>query len=254
MMLNEKKKKSKNNPGKIFILFILFIVLGIFVLDYFRDSGEGMLVVNTYPVTGTFSVGKNLRGESNSIFYLKKGLYQVSFSDYSEQYITPKDQTIRISPGKTFPVTGEYKNRFLPETPPDGFKADSLRVYGTQERKCKDGTIFSYINGGALVYLKYGLYETTHAVYYNNNGTELVADIFDMKNMHNSRAALADPEICPPGSKDFVLGDSGKMYNYPPDFFIYFCKSRYLVFISINDDNQKEMLLSFASEIASNIP
>ena len=214
----------------------------------------GTLNIKTYPVTGSVFVDGKSFGEAPVAISLKAGEYDVSFSEYSEQYNIPPDRKIKIEHGSTVEFIGTYENRFIPAKPPDGFSpADSIRIYGTSERKLKDGTIFDYINGGGLVYLKHGLYETTHQVFQDVEGNKITVDIFDMSTRKNAQSAFTNEEICPQGFITCEIGTECKAYNYEPDFFLYFLKSKYLVYISTNDDSIRKVLETYAAKINMNI-
>ena len=218
-------------------------------------TNVGTLNIKTYPVTGSVFVDGKLSGEAPLAISLKAGEYDVSFSEYSKQYNIPPDRKIQIENGKTTEIIGTYKNRFVPAKPPDGFSpADSIRIYGTSERKLKDGTIFDYINGGGLIYLKHGLYETTHQVFQNVEGNKITVDIYDMSTQENAQTAFSNEEICPQGFITCNIGMECKAYNYKPDFFLYFIKSKYLVYINTNDDSMRKILEVYAAKINMNIP
>jgi hypothetical protein len=127
-------------------------------------------------------------------------------------------------------------------------------VYGTKERSLRDGTIFDYIDGGAIVYLRHGLRETTHAVWRNSTGSTLTLDIFDMGTPAGAEAGLNDDEICPAGFGRPEVGAPGKSYRYEPDFFLYFHKSNFLVYVATNNDSLKTTVESFAASVCGNIP
>ena len=218
------------------------------------ETRQGTLTVTTTPVPGTISIDGEVRGDSPLSLALKAGKHTVSFSSISDQFEPPEKQTIKLIAGEIARITGEYSNCFIPFEPPTGFSpADSIRYYGTKERKLQDGTIFDYINGGGLVYLDHGLRETTHAVYRNEERNELVVDIFDMGTPENAEAAINDEKICPEGNDVCDIGSACKSYNYEPDFLIYFRKSRYLVFISVTNDLLKEAIMKYADTIANTI-
>jgi len=217
-------------------------------------GGEGTLTVRTAPVRGTVVVDGVPRGEAPVTLVLKAGEHEVSFADYSGQFTPPKKRNVRIEPGRTVEIAGKYVDRLVPEVPPPGFSpADSVRYYGTKERKLKDGTIFDYIDGGALVYLRHGLCGTTHVLFRDDGGDEIVLDIFDMGNPVNAERAFRDEEICPAGFETLDIGGGCKSYHYEPDFLLYFHKSRYLVFLSTTSDSLRETLVSYAREVESRI-
>lgn len=217
-------------------------------------TNHGTLNIKTYPVTGSVFVDGKLFGEAPVTISLKAGEHDVSFSEYSKQYNIPSNRKIEIENGKSSEIIGIYENRFIPPEPPDGFPpADSIRIYGTSERKLKDGTIFDYINGGGLIYLKHGLRETTHQVFQNVEGNKITIDIYDMSTRENAQAAFSNEEICPQGFITCDIGTECKAYYYEPDFFLYFIKSKYLVYISTNDDSMRKILEVYAAKINMNI-
>jgi len=217
-------------------------------------TNVGTLNIRTYPVSGSVFVNGKPYGEAPVAISLKAGEYEISFSEYSDQYNIPPDQKIKIENGGSLEFTGIYENRFIPAKPPAGFSpADSIRIYGTSEGKLKDGTIFDYINGGGLVYLKHGLRETTHQVFQNAEGIKITVDIFDMGTRKNAQSAFSNEEICPQGFIACNIGTECKAYNYEPDFFLYFFKSKHLVYISTNDDSIRKVLELYAATINMNI-
>jgi len=241
---------------KLQVLLVLSLAALLIVLTilFFR-GGEGTLTITTYPVPGTVCVDGESIGEAPRTLTLKAGKYEVSYSPYSDQYDSPGTRIIQIKKGQQKSTVGIYRNKFLPAEPPAGFsREDSIRIYGTVERKLKDGTIFDYINGGALIYLRHGLIETTHAVYHDEDENTIVVDIFDMETTENAGAAFDDEEICQRGFKTDGLGEIYKIYNFKPEVLIYFHKSFYLVSLSINNDNLRKILQTFAQTIEQAIP
>jgi len=233
---------------------VLYLTVLVIVLLVSCNNGEGIITAATYPVPGEVIIDGTSYGEAPVSVTLKEGTHNVSFSVYSEQYITPLTRTVRVEKGTSMSITGEYRNRFIPAESPQGFSlADSLRVYGISERKLKDGTIFDYINGGALIYLKHGLRETTHALFRDGESNEILIDIFDMVTFENAQAAFEDNEICPDGFEQCNFGMGCKFYSYEPDFFLYFYKSRYLVFVSTTNDLLKDSVFTFAASIEQRI-
>lgn len=217
-------------------------------------AGRGKLTVLTYPVTGEVIIdGKKLGAAPLTVTL--EGEHEISFSEYSSQYLIPPPRTLRIGAGDTTVVTGVFRNRFIPSRSPEGFSpADSIRIYGTKERRLKDGTVFDYIDGGALVYLRHGLRETTHAAYRGPGNATLTLDIFDMGSAAGAQAGFDDPEICPADHGLFFIGAPCKSYRYEPDYFLYFYKSAFLVYVGTNNDSLKTAVESFAAALLRNIP
>jgi len=212
----------------------------------------GSLTITTYPVTGTVLVDGEPCGDAPvSLTRLKTGIHEIAFSAYSDQYESPRTRKITVSSGETTTVSGFYRNRFLSGVYPDGFSpADSLRVFGTPERRHKDGTIFDYIDGGGLVYLDHGLRETTHLVLSDNGGTIITVDIFDMGTPENARAAFENESICPPDYISCPIGAPCKAYHYEPDFLMYFHTSEFLVYLNTSNDELRTALEGYAASIA----
>ena len=230
------------------------IISAVILFLFSCGTNHGNLTVTTYPITGSVFVDGEPFGDAPVTISLKAGEYDVSFSEYSEQYSIPENVKVLIENNKTSDITGIYKNRFIPAEPPDGFSpADSIRIYGTSGRKLKDGSIFDYINGGGLVYLNHGLRETTHMVFLNESGNYLTVDIFDMETTENSYAAFNDSEICPPEFTTLDIGTECKVYYYKPDFFLYFSASKYLVYIGIDNDSLKNSVEKYAAIIHNRI-
>ena len=219
-----------------------------------NGAGRGKLTILTYPVTGEVVIDGKKLGAAPLMVTLE-GEHAISFSEYSSQYLTPPARTVRIGAGDTTVVIGVFLNRFIPARSPEGFSpADSVRIYGTKERKLKDGTIFDYVDGGALVYLRHGLRETTHAVYQGTGKSTLTLDIFDMGTPAGAQAGFDDPEICSAGHSPCDIGAPCKSYLYEPDYFLYFYKSNFLVYIATNNDSLKTAVESFAAALCRNIP
>ena len=237
----------------IIMRIILFLLLMVIPLSCAKK--EGTLIVKTYPVKGKIIIDKADPAESPVTVSLPAGTHIVSFGEYSDQYEPPVSREITIEHEREKIIKAVYRNRFIPDELPDGFtEADPLCVYGTEKHPQKDGTIFDYINGGGLVYLKYGLKETTHAVYHSNNGDALTIDIFDMGTTEHAMNAMDDEEICPEGFIPDEIGEECKKYHYEPDFLMYFRKSSYLAYISTNNDSLRNSVESFAYKIENNIP
>jgi hypothetical protein len=222
---------------------------------YDCNTGEGTLTITSYPVSGTVSVDGQPRGDTPLTLKLRTGKHKVIFSDYSEQFEAPGTRVVYIRKGVHETLNSDYRNRFLPNNPPDGFSpADSLRLYGTSERPLKDGTIFDYIDGGGLMYLKYGLSETTHIVYRDDRSHEITVDIFTMGTPEGAEKIFNDVEVCPLGYDTCEAGNGCKTYHYEPDFIMYFHKSKYLIYVATNNDSLKTDVTMFGTTLAGNIP
>ena len=218
------------------------------------SESKGTLTVTTSPIPATVSIDGVPYGESPVTLALSAGTYELSFPDHGTQYVTPPVRTVSVEPGQELTVDVVYRNRLLVGSPGQGFAlVDSILYYGTRDRMLRDGAVFDYIDGGAIVYLEHGLKETTHALYRNADGDEIVADIFDMGSRGNAEEAIHDEKICPPGFKPCGIGAKCKTYAYAPDFLMYFIKGRFLVFLSTTNDFLEDKVKDFAATIAAEI-
>lgn len=239
--------------GLRYLLPILVISIIALVIVTLR-TGDGSLTVTTYPIPGTVTVDGISRGVAPVAVTLPSGRHEVTFSPYSDQFSTPGTRVVTIRKEEHTRMTGEYRNRFIPHKLPEGFSpADSLRIYGTRERPLKDGTIFDYIDGGGLAYLKYGLRETTHAAFKDDYNNMLTIDIFDMGSPENAHAVFSDEEICPSRYEPCRTGTGCKAYHYEPDYLMYFHKARYLVFVSTTNDSLQQHIHTIGENIAESI-
>ena len=233
------------------VLAFVFVFSSVIVS---RGAGNGALTVTTYPVPGNVKADGKYIGIAPVTITLDEGSHEIAFSYYNSQYSTPSARKIQINAGSKIRITGMYTNRFVPREPPKSFlPADSLFVYGLKDRPRKDGTIYDYIDGGAIVYLRHGFRETTHAEYRRPGGSTLTLDIYDMGTPAGARAGFDDEEICPSGFGQSEIGAPCKTYHYEPDYFLYFHKSSYLVYVSTNNDSLKTSVESFAASVSRNI-
>ncbi len=234
-----------------------FIIASCFLLALVgvaAGAGRGKVTIHTQPVNGTVIVDGKSLGVAPLTLSME-GEHEISFSDYSPQFTTPAARKIRVVAGKSLTITGVFGNRLIPSAPPAGFSLpDSVFLYGTKERSLKDGTIFDYIDGGALVYLRHGLKETTHAIFQGAGKNTLTLDIYDMASPEGAKAGFDDTEICPEESTRLTLGAPVKAYHYEPDYFLYFHKSNFLVYVASNNDSLKTAAESLAAAVAGNIP
>lgn len=237
-------------------IFACVLVCGVLAGMGLRASGagRGKVTILTWPVPGEVVIdGKKLGPAPLTVTI--EGEHEISFTDYGPQYIAPPARTVRLGAGDSTAVTGVYRNRFIPGQPPEGFSpVDSVRVYGTGERALKDGVIFDYLDGGAPVYLRHGLRETTHAVYLGPGKSTLTLDIFDMGTPAGAQAGFEDSEICPADPGRLEIGAPCKTYRYEPDYFLYFYKSSFLVYVGTNNDSLKTSVDTFAAALCRNIP
>lgn len=151
-------------------------------------------------------------------------------------------------------------SRFIPGKLPDGFVyAQTPEYYGTYEQPQKNGTIFDYIDGGGEVYIKHGFRSVTHIFLKKGvapltqespkTQDTITLDIYDMDSQENAKTAYTDEAICPPGYSEKNIGVACKTYHYEPDYFIYFIKGKYLIYLGLSNDALSETLTQFAVEI-----
>jgi len=150
---------------------------------------------------------------------------------------------------------GLQQEVFLPKTAPHGFAlSQPPELYGTESAPLGDGNIFQFIDGGGVVYLNHGFRAVAHILYKDEAGRGLTVDVFDMGTPGNARAAWSDELICPSGFSLVQVGTEAKAYHFEPDFFLYFVKGRYLIYIHVADDNQSELLMDYAKQLFKEEP
>lgn len=149
---------------------------------------------------------------------------------------------------------GEDNNRYIPNQLPAGFVfVHSPEFYGTYEKPRENGTIYDYINGGGEVYIKHGFRNVTHIILKDKAQNTITLDIYNMGTPGNAKKAFGDKTICPEGFTEKNIGKGAKVYHYEPDFFIYFIKGKYLVYLALNNDTLAEKLSQLAVEIYKGI-
>lgn len=124
-----------------------------------------------------------------------------------------------------------------------------LQVFGTPENKLEDGSIFDYMDGGGVAWLERGFQEMFHAEYAGEGGLAVTLDVFAMEKAEKALAALADERICPVGGEPASFAPGGRIFRFPPDYYMYFPVSRHIVYLHVNDDRQSATLDRFAVEV-----
>ncbi len=148
--------------------------------------------------------------------------------------------------------------RYLPRELPEGFSLNGPpQFYGTDTNPLANGNIFNFMNGGGVVYVEHGFRELTHLELMNNNKVSITLSIFNMGSAKNAGAALVDERISPAG---FTLKDIGagaasgsRTYHYEPDYYMYFVKGKFLVYLAVDNDAFSETLNGFAAQIYKEI-
>jgi len=125
------------------------------------------------------------------------------------------------------------------------------RYFGTEAHPLKDGNIFTYIDGGGMVYLDHGFTDLFHAEYADDRGNTITLDVYGMSTPGQARQALADERICPAGASPLDFDTSGKSYRFPPDYFFYFVQGRRLVYLHVSDDRLSARLTRFGAVMKS---
>jgi len=134
---------------------------------------------------------------------------------------------------------------FLPSQPP--------QLYGTTERPLRDGTIFNFMDGGGIAFLEHGYREMFHAEYSGDGGLAVTLDVFSMVTADHALTALADDRICPAGGMPASFATGGRVFRFPPDYYIYFPIGRHIVYLHVNDDRKNALLDRFAVEIIQSV-
>ncbi len=140
-------------------------------------------------------------------------------------------------------------------------QSDSLRLASLLPEKFNDyrgndvcefytaNNLFDYMDGGAELYFAFGFRSLLHRVYRAPNKPEILVDIYDMGTPQNAFAIFVQSR---PQKIDVTLGRGGQYVRG----FLNFWKDRYYVTMLILKDafNQQKEVLSFARNIAANIP
>jgi hypothetical protein len=116
--------------------------------------------------------------------------------------------------------------------------SDTIRDY-------KGDELFTYIDGGAEIFMEYGFKQVATTNYSDNNKNQLQVEIYEMK---DSEAAY--------GAYTFYLNGEGKQFNAGTegafiDYFAVFWKGNFLIVISASE--YKDILNPAFKEIASDI-
>jgi hypothetical protein len=212
--------------------------------------GEGTLVVTTSPVCGIVTVDGVSRGDAPLTVMIPAGSHEIEVRYDSALFLTPDPVTIEINRGETTSVERRFQPRFLPAVEPVAFPMiTAIMYFGITKRPLSDGTVFDYINGGALPYLDHGLRELAHAAYTNKDSAELVIDVYDMSSAVQAAAAFEDKRIRPDAGEPCDVGAPCRSYAYPPDFFLLSQIDRYLVYIGTTDDRQASTVRDIACSV-----
>ncbi len=123
------------------------------------------------------------------------------------------------------------------------------QLYGTAEKKLRDGSIFDYMDGGGVAYLEHGFTRMFHAEYTGQGVLAIILDLFVMGTAEQARTALADDRICPAGGMPAFFAPGGRVFRFPPDYYTYFPNDRHIVYLHVNDDRQSALLDRFAVRV-----
>lgn len=142
------------------------------------------------------------------------------------------------------------KAGYVPGKLPLGFAySGTPEFYGTSEKPLADGNIFDYMNGGGMIYLELGFRELTHLVLKNSAQVSITVNVFNMGTASNAAAAFENQNICPAGFTMKDIGAGSKTYRYEPDYYMYFVKGKFLVYLAVDNDTQARALTGFAADI-----
>jgi hypothetical protein len=140
----------------------------------------------------------------------------------------------------------------LERVAPPGFSwSRPPQLYGTEERRLQDGSIFTYMDGGGIAYLERGFVELFHGEFSDQGKNTISLDVFLMTSAQQALGALTDGRICPAGGSPLPFAPQGKAYRFPPDYFLYFAVNNRLVYLHVNNDLLGEILDRFAIEVRS---
>jgi hypothetical protein len=128
----------------------------------------------------------------------------------------------------------------LPDSLPGWDQIETERIYNTE-------SLYDYIDGGAELYLSYGMKEVVSRIYHQANNSEIRVEIFDM-----SRSGDAFGVFSHTRTKD------EKQYGQGSQYFtgaLIFWKDRYYISITANDENDtiRKAIHSVAKQIDQKI-
>ncbi len=155
-----------------------------------------------------------------------------------------------------FMLPGQKGNNsgYVPRELPEGFVfKGSPEFYGTDEKPLADGNIYNFMNGGGVIYIEHGFRELTHLELKNSTGVTITLNMFNMGTAKNAAAAFENENICPAGATIKDIGAHSKSYHYTPDYYMYFVKDKFLVYLAVDNDNLAAALTGFAAEIYKEI-
>jgi len=161
-----------------------------------------------------------------------------------------------LAAGPQFPSAGRstQDGLYVPRSPAPGFTAAvGPEFYGTESKPLANGSIFDFIDGGGVAYLRHGFRAVVHCVFADPKQNSVTVDVFDMAAPSNARAIYADETLCPREFKPIFIGVAAKAYHFEPDFYIYFIKSRFLVYCSVNNDAFSDLVIRCAKTIVKEV-
>lgn len=170
---------------------------------------------------------------------MKRTVILLSFLAVIASFLLPGD------PGSPAAALFARLGKLLPE----GFsRPRQPQLYGTAENKLKDGSIFEYMDGGGVAWLEHGYLEMFHAEYAGSGELTVTLDVFAMDTADHAKTALADERICPNGGAAAPFAPGGRVFSFPPDYYMYFPVGRHIVYLHVNDDRQSALLDRFAAK------
>jgi len=113
---------------------------------------------------------------------------------------------------------------FLPEVPSGWKQAGEDKIYDLE-------SLYDYINGGAELYISYGMKDVLSRLITNSDGDEIRVEIFDMMKSKNAFGVFSH-------TRTIDEGKYGQGSQYFPGTLI-FWKGQYYVSIMATDENEK---------------
>jgi len=131
---------------------------------------------------------------------------------------------------------------------PEGLRIrENLRVWGTYDKPEKDGTIYDFIDGPGQIYMEHGFKKGCQQNLRTASLQIISTEIYEMAARDSALSLFADSRLRTDGEKPVVLGEKGVTYQPRPNYIIEFCRDRYYVRISAENDS----LAGQADELAN---
>jgi hypothetical protein len=247
-----KTENFRNYPKNIFVYLLAIVVI---LNCKIKKTSLATLEIETIPTSVKIWLNGELIGKTPLTIELdvnKK--FNLSFQPLPG-FIKPLPiSSIKVLPAKKILIKREYiKWENLFPGPNDLTPQGKLKLYGSPDRKERDGDIFDFINGAGRAYLKYGFETVGFLVYLNEAKEKIEVEIYNMGNPENARKIFEDPDIVFRPYYKLKLGEEGGIYKeLLLENIIYFYQERFLCSLTLSKEEKCNLQgLALAQEISN---